>query len=102
MSDILKLISNLSAEKRALLAELLRPKPEPIAIIGMSCRFPGGANNPESYWQLLHDGVDAITEVPPERWDIDAYYDPNPNAVGKMTTRWGGFIEQVDKFDPYF
>ncbi|MBD2103367.1 type I polyketide synthase [Leptolyngbya sp. FACHB-261] len=74
---------------------------EPIAVIGLGCRFPG-AKDPESFWQLLRDGVDAITEVPKERWDIDAYYDPAPGTPGKMSTRWGGFIERVDQFEPSF
>ncbi|MBD2256617.1 type I polyketide synthase [Pseudanabaena sp. FACHB-2040] len=77
------------------------PDVEAIAIIGMGCRFPG-AQNPEAFWQLLHQGEDAITEVPPERWNIDEYYDPEPGTVGKMSTRWGGFLEQVDQFDPSF
>src|SRR5205085_2451281 len=70
----------------------------PIAIIGMSCRFPG-ANHPEALWQLLRAGGDAITEVPPDRWDVTKYYTEPPATQGKMCTRWGGFIEQVDKFD---
>ncbi len=74
---------------------------EPIAIIGIGCRFPG-AKNPESFWQLLRNGVDAITEVPKERWDIDTFYDSEPGTPGKMNTRWGGFLEQVDQFDPSF
>ncbi|MEM6610981.1 MAG: polyketide synthase, partial [Cyanobacteria bacterium P01_C01_bin.72] len=74
---------------------------EPIAIIGIGCRFPG-ANNPKSFWQVLSDGVDTITEVPSERWDIDAFYDPTPDTPGKMITRWGGFIAQVDQFDSSF
>jgi acyl transferase domain-containing protein/acyl-CoA synthetase (AMP-forming)/AMP-acid ligase II/acyl carrier protein len=72
-----------------------------IAIIGLGCRFPG-ANNPEAFWELLHQGMDAITEVPASRWDIDSVYDPNPNVSGKMNTRWGGFLEHVDQFDPKF
>jgi malonyl CoA-acyl carrier protein transacylase len=76
-------------------------KAEPIAIIGMSCRFPG-ANNPEAFWELLRDGVDMITEVPPERWDINAYYDQNPDAPGKIYTRYGSFLSQIDQFDPQF
>ena len=73
-----------------------------IAVIGMGCRFPG-ANSLEAYWQLLVNQVDAIQEVPPERWDVNAYYDPNPSAIDKMQTRWGGFIETVDQFDaPFF
>ncbi|NQE34725.1 type I polyketide synthase [Microcoleus asticus] len=76
-------------------------KTEPIAIIGMGCRFPG-AKNPEAFWQLLRDGIVAITEVPPNRWDVDAFYDPNMDSPNKMNTRWGGFLEDVDKFDPLF
>ena len=74
---------------------------EPIAIIGIGCRFPG-AKDPESFWQLLRNGVDAIAQVPEDRWDIDAFYDPEPGTPGKMSTRWGGFLEQVDQFDPSF
>ena len=75
---------------------------EPIAIIGMSCRFPGGASNPQKFWELLKNGVDAITEVPDERWSLDSYYHPDPDTPGKMYTRYGGFIEQIDRFDPKF
>lgn len=74
---------------------------EAIAIIGLGCRFPK-AKDPESFWQLLRNGVDAITEVPASRWDINAFYDPKPAHPGKMNTRWGGFLEQVDRFDPQF
>lgn len=75
---------------------------EPIAIIGMACRFPGGANTPDQFWQMLHDGVDAIMPVPPDRWDAAALYDPDPDAPGKMITTEGGFITPVDQFDPTF
>ncbi len=75
---------------------------EPIAVIGMGCRFPGGANDPDSFWQLLKAGRDAISEVPPERWDINAYYDPDPDAPGKMASRHGGFLTSIDLFDPAF
>ena len=74
----------------------------PIAIIGMSCRFPGGATDPEAFWQLLQNGGDAITEIPPERWDIETFYDPDPETSGKMNTRYGGFLQQVALFDPQF
>ena len=69
---------------------------EPIAIIGMGCRLPGGADNPEAFWRLLREGVDTVTEVPRDRWDVDAYYDPDPDAPGKMYTRHGAFLERVD------
>ena len=75
---------------------------EPIAIIGIGCRFPGGADSPEAFWQRLRDGVDAIVEVPSDRLDIEAYYDPNPDAPGKMYSRCGGFLDRVDTFDPEF
>ncbi len=74
---------------------------EPIAIIGIGCRFPG-APDPEAFWQLLCNGVDAVTEVPADRWDVNAFYDPDPDCRGKMNTRWGGFLAQVDRFDPQF
>ena len=74
---------------------------DPIAVIGIGCRFPG-ANSPQAFWQLLCDGVDAITEVPDSRWNADAFYDADPTQPHKMTTRWGGFLEQVDQFDPQF
>ena len=79
-----------------------RAKTEPIAIIGVGCRFPGGANDLDSYWKILNEGMEVITEVPAERWDIDAYYDPDPNAPGKMYVRKSGFIKDVDKFEPQF
>ncbi|MEW5983051.1 MAG: beta-ketoacyl synthase N-terminal-like domain-containing protein [Acidobacteriota bacterium] len=81
---------------------LERMRSEPVAIIGMGCRFPGKADQPEAFWGLLHDGVDAITEVPADRWPIDEYYDPDPSALGKMTTRYGGFIDQLQEFDAHF
>jgi acyl transferase domain-containing protein/ubiquinone/menaquinone biosynthesis C-methylase UbiE/acyl carrier protein len=75
---------------------------EPIAIIGMGCRFPGGANSPVAFWKLLRDGVDAIREIPPERWDIDAYYHPDRELPGKTYSRHGGFLDRVDLFDAEF
>lgn len=75
---------------------------EPIAIVGLGCRFPGGANTPAEYWSLLREGRDAVREVPAERWNVDELYDPNPDAVGKCSTRWGGFLDQIDLFDPTF
>jgi acyl transferase domain-containing protein len=79
----------------------LAPK-EPIAIIGIGCRFPGGANSPEAFWQLLTREVDAITEMPAGRFDIDSLYHPTPATPGKIVTRQGGFLEQIDQFDAAF
>ena len=75
---------------------------EPIAITGIGCRFPGGASGPEAFWKLLCDGVDAITEIPPDRWSIPAYYNVEPGILGKTNSRWGGFIDGIDQFDPAF
>jgi len=74
---------------------------EPIAVIGMACRFPG-ADNPDAFWTLLRDGVDAITEVPPGRWNADEFFSANPDAPGKTYSRWGGFLRQIDRFDADF
>ncbi len=79
-----------------------RSKTEPLAIIGMGCRFPGGGNNPEVFWQLLRNGVDAVAEMPQDRWDVEAYYDPDPDVPGKIYTRYGSFLNDIDKFDAEF
>ena len=110
MSDFLERISKLSPKRLALLAMELNNKlgrleqraAEPIAVTGIGCRFPGGANDSDSFWRLLIEGRDTISEVPPGRWDIDAFYDPDPDAPGKMSSRWGGFLDGIEKFDPEF
>ncbi len=89
-------------EMQARLDRLEGASREPVAIIGMSCRFPGGANSPDAYWKLLVDGVDAIRETPQERWDVDEFFDPDPDAPGKIYTRWGGYLDSIDQFDPQF
>ncbi|HCK42148.1 MAG TPA: beta-ketoacyl synthase, partial [Planctomycetaceae bacterium] len=75
---------------------------EPIAVIGMSCRFPGGCNSPEAFWQLLDRGGDAITQVPADRWDAKSYYHPQPATPGKIITTDGGFLDSVREFDAHF
>ena len=74
---------------------------EPIAIIGMGCRFPQ-ADNPTAFWQLLRDGRDGITEVPENRWSIEKYYDPDLKIQDKTNSKWGGFLDKIDEFDPQF
>ncbi|NJO97108.1 MAG: AMP-binding protein [Pleurocapsa sp. CRU_1_2] len=74
---------------------------EAIAIIGIGCRFPE-AKNPQEFWQLLNEGVDAISEVSASRWDANALYDSTITKPNNMDIRWGGFIEQVNQFDPQF
>jgi acyl transferase domain-containing protein len=110
MSDFLERISHFSPKRLALLADELQQRVqalegaarEPIAIVGIGCRFPGGADTPEKFWALVRDGVDAITEVPAERWAIDDWYDADPDRPGKMNTRFGGFVGPVDGFDAHF
>ncbi|MFF7942352.1 SDR family NAD(P)-dependent oxidoreductase [Nocardia gamkensis] len=65
-----------------------------IAIVGIGCRFPGGVFDPESYWNFLLDKGDGIVDIPPDRWSIEKYYDPDPDAPGRMYTRRGGFLTQ--------
>jgi acyl transferase domain-containing protein len=89
-------------ETQAKLEGLERTRSEPIAIVGMACRFPGGADSPEAFWRLLRDGRDAIRDVPPERWDASAFYDPDPAAPGKTNLREGGFLDAIDGFDRTF
>ncbi len=79
-----------------------RAQTEPIAIIGIGCRFPAGADTPEAFWELLISGTDATSEIPATRWDVDAYYNPDPDVPGKMYTHRGSFLEEVDNFDPQF
>lgn len=76
---------------------------EPIAIIGMGCRFPGGASSPAQLWKLLCGGVDAIIDVPPDRWDIRRFFDPDPDKPGKTFVKQAGFLkEDIYRFDPLF
>ncbi len=110
MSEFLDRISKLSPQRLALLADELNERVQaaernrrvPLAIIGMGCRLPGKVETPEEFWDLLSHGTDAVTEVPISRWDSREYYDPNPATPGKMATRWGGFIEGAEQFDPKF
>ncbi|KUJ69436.1 hypothetical protein ACZ90_11115 [Streptomyces albus subsp. albus] len=84
------------------LEESERTRTEPIAITGVGCRFPGGVTDADSYWQLLADGTDAIGEIPADRWDGAAFHSAEPQTAGRMSTRWGGFLDRVDHFDHDF
>ena len=78
------------------------PEREPIAIIGMGCRLPGNVNNAADLWQLLCEAKDPISEVPMDRWDLRSYYDPDPAKPGKVSSRWGGYVGNIDQFDADF
>ena len=73
-----------------------------VAIIGIGCRFPGKADTPKAFWNLLEGGRDTIVEIPSDRWDREAYYDADPEVPGKMYTRHGSFLNEIDQFDPQF
>ncbi len=87
---------------RLKIEDMERAKCEPIAIIGMGCRFPGGSDNPDKFWELLLNGNDAIVDIPRDRWDVDAYYDADHTVPGKINFKQGGFINDIDKFDANF
>ena len=75
---------------------------EPVAVVGVGCRFPGGVTGPDDYWKFLINAGDAIVEVPPDRWDAEAYYDEDPLAPGRMPSKWGGFLADIAGFDAEF
>ncbi|KQU73853.1 MULTISPECIES: type I polyketide synthase [unclassified Rhizobacter] len=73
-----------------------------VAVVGIGCRFPGGVNDPASFWSLLSEGRDAIAEIPASRIDLGHYHDPRPATPGRIMTRWGGFLDGIDQFDAGF
>lgn len=73
---------------------------EPLAIVGIGCRLPGGSDSVDSLWNLLCSETDATSVVPESRWNADRYHDPNPAKVGKIVARRGGFLSEIDQFDP--
>jgi acyl transferase domain-containing protein/acyl-CoA synthetase (AMP-forming)/AMP-acid ligase II/acyl carrier protein len=79
----------------------LRGETEAIAVVGIGCRFPN-AENPEEFWHQLRNGIDGISEVPSQRWNMNQFYTQEAATPGKMNTRWGGFLSQVDQFDSAF
>ncbi|MDE3155805.1 MAG: LLM class flavin-dependent oxidoreductase [Acidobacteriota bacterium] len=89
-------------KQQARIDQLERDRREPIAVVGMGCRFPGGADSPAAFWQMLRAGVDPIREVPADRWNVDDWFDPVPGTPGRTYTRWGGFLDGVDRFDARF
>ncbi|MDC0708174.1 type I polyketide synthase [Stigmatella sp. ncwal1] len=79
-----------------------RERHEGIAIVGIGCRFPGGAVDPSGYWRLLSEGVDTVTEVPSDRWNADSFYHPDPDQPGGIYCRYGSFLRDIDQFAPRF
>jgi acyl transferase domain-containing protein len=98
--DSLKRLTGELRETRRQLRELREGQREPIAIIGIGCRFPGGVGSPEQFWQLLQSGGDAISPFPTDRgWDITQLYHPDPDRPGTTYTRAGAFLDSADRFD---
>ncbi len=107
MNAFLQRIKGLSQKQLAVLALRLNDELEqasgrraaPVAVVGIGCRLPGGVTGPDEYWRFLMDGSEAISEVPRDRWDSAAWFDPDPDAPGKISANLGGFLDDVTGFD---
>jgi phthiocerol/phenolphthiocerol synthesis type-I polyketide synthase D len=107
MATIYDRVSAMPGEKRDALTQQFDKasrvaSAEPIAVVGMGCRFPGGSVGPEAYWKFLTTGGDGISEIPADRWNADEFYDPDQFAPGRMSSKWGGFLSDVAGFDADF
>ncbi|ULL10178.1 polyketide synthase [Mycobacterium liflandii] len=107
MRSVYSRISSMTAQQRAALSEEFSrasrtTTAEPVAVVGIGCRFPGNVTGPDSFWDLLVEGGNAISGIPAERWDADDYYHPDPLTPGHMTTKWGAFVADIAGFDAEF
>ncbi len=103
LRDYLKRVTAELHETRQRLVDAESGTAEPLAIVSMGCRYPGGVRSPEELWRLLAEGRDAISGFPTERgWNVETLYDPAPDAEGKSSVREGGFLHEADRFDPDF
>ncbi|MGI9365904.1 MAG: polyketide synthase [Rhizobiaceae bacterium] len=75
---------------------------EPLAIVGMGCRLPGGNKSPNQFWEFLLAKKSGITPIPNDRWNIDRYFDDNPDGIGTSVAKWGGFLDDIREFDCQF
>ncbi|MGV9929758.1 type I polyketide synthase [Streptomyces olivaceoviridis] len=103
LRDYLKRATTELERSRRRVRELEEQDHEPVAIIGMGCRYPGGVRTPEDLWRVVDEGIDVVTEFPADRgWDVEAIYDPEPGAPGKTYVRHGGFLHDAAECDPAF
>ncbi|WP_197504987.1 beta-ketoacyl synthase N-terminal-like domain-containing protein, partial [Mycobacterium sp. E3305] len=101
--DYLKRLTADLRRARRRVAELEGKLSEPIAVVGMACRYAGGVDSPEALWELVNDGRDTVSDFPADRgWDVEGLYDPDPDAAGKMYTRQGSFLRDAAAFDAGF
>jgi acyl transferase domain-containing protein len=101
LREYLKRVTVDLTEARRRLAEAVDDRHEPVAVIGLACRYPGGSSV-EGFWELLHDGRSGVIEVPPSRWDVDEYYNPDRRAAGGVYTRYGAFLDDITGWDAEF
>src|SRR5678815_4580315 len=101
LTDVKRALALTRAAKARIL-ELEQARNEPIAVIGIGCRFPGGIDGPDALWAMLLEGRDGLGPIPPDRWDADAWYHPDPAAPGRSIVRRGGFLSDIDRFDADF
>ncbi|WP_197281355.1 MULTISPECIES: type I polyketide synthase, partial [unclassified Mycobacterium] len=107
MRSLFSRVSGMTAQQRTALSEEFARAArtvtaEPVAVVGIGCRFPGGVTGPDSFWELLVEGRNAISGIPADRWDAEAFYSPDPLTPGHMTTKWGGFVPDIAGFDAEF
>ncbi|HEV7581462.1 MAG TPA: type I polyketide synthase, partial [Mycobacterium sp.] len=107
MRSVFSRIRDMTAEQRTALSEEFAraartTTAEPVAVVGIGCRFPGNVTSPECFWELMVEGRNAISGIPADRWDAEAFYDADPLTPGHMTTKWGGFVPDIAGFDAEF